>query len=191
MDRALDLRLRELRGRILHVDPLLAHLVNVCSATDIEVGLVCVLGATVVRGVPAPTLPSADALDEEVSFYLDIIRRRAEALGAAAEAEQMSELAATFKLFGSTARETAQRRKEMTERLGDTAIPPNLADLPLDMQDDALALVLPPKAVTLNSAQVRYADGDWEDVGTLRVLLSQVSVWWPFRLGVPDDLTAE
>ncbi len=191
MDRALDLRLQEVRNRALHVDPLLAQLVNWCSSTATQIGIVCVLGATVVRGVPTSTVESADALDDEVRFFLDIVCRRAEAIGATAEAEQLAGLAEEFAMFGSTAREAQQRRASIIEWLGDRELPGNLADLPPDMQDPGLELSLPPKAVTLSSAQVRYADGDWEDVGTLRVLLSQVHAWWSFRLGVPDDVTAE
>lgn len=188
MDRAMDLRLQELRGRTLHVDPLLAQLVNVCTRGGfvIQVGLVAVVGGVLIRGVPAETTAMSDPLDDDVRFFLDVLSRRVEEAGH--EVSEIRKMADTFRLFGNTARTSATRRAEAHDRLKDLdEIPNRLHTLPDDLQDDALEVSFPPKAVTLERAQVRFPDGAWEDMGIVRVLLSQVGAWWTFRLADPDS----
>ncbi len=193
MDESLDIRLREIRSRLVHSDALLAQVVNLTTRSElgIQLGLSLLLGSVTVQGVPVPSDTAARELDQEVLHYY----RTVGAIAAAAGADEgrvwrdIAESIVASPFFATTVAKDAEDRAAFFEGLNQLEEKPSgdLLDLPEDLRDVGLIVMTPPRAVTLEHASIRHGAGDWEAVGTMRVVLHQVQAWWTFRLGVPDE----
>jgi hypothetical protein len=193
MDEILDYRLREIRSRLLRGDPLLAQVVNLTgrSRTGIQIGLVLQLAGCTVRGIPTEATRSGEAVDDEVGHYFRVLA----ALAAANDRNpaKYHEVVADFEGldpgFAKTVRGDLDDRDELFSALDEAGLefPDELSELPPHIREKALGVTAPPRAVTLDSAAMRVGSADWEDIGSMRVVLHNVQAWWTFRLGVPDE----
>lgn len=195
MDAALELRLREIRSRASHWDPLLAHLLVLAtrSGLNLQVGIVCVLGSHTVRGVPVGSQVSAELLDGEILHYF----RALAAIARAANDDDPQwlenvELLEDKPFFAQIVRDEVSQRAEFFAELDQRELAPTdeLLDLPEDLWNKAFVATRPLQAFTLQNASIQGPDGKWESVGTVRVALAHVQSWWTFRLGVPDEAAA-
>ena len=195
MDEALDLRLREIRARLLETDPLLNHLVGLTTHSDLTIPcvLVLALGTHMVSGVPAPTERFAETVDETFAQNFRVI--------GAIQASDGGDSKAWFDIadqwlaqahFTTPARERAEQRRAFWERVDRAGV--ELTDettaMPREFWEDAFQATIRPHAVTLQQAFMREPGGSWEPVGTIRVVLRHVTAWWTKPIDVPEAAEA-
>lgn len=193
MDRELDLRLKEIRGRISQADPLLVRLLNIAAASpaSIQYGLVLILDGVTVRGIPSPSSSTGELLDMQSIRYLRSMQ--ALAISAGGDAGSWPQIIQWYKEaspYQTQAKNDDEAQSKVLAEIGDTPIKDltELLDRP-DLAEEAINAFIPPKAFTLINAQIRPTDGNaWESVPNIRVSLSSVRVWWTFDLGVPEEV---
>jgi hypothetical protein len=195
MDHELDLRLEEIRGRISPVDPLLASLINTTARVglDIQLGLVFVLGGATVRGVPVKSVKTGEVLDRDARWFFQVIRAMALAAGSEeSDWEEYQEISSAWNSFTELGDREVTKRAELFEAIDARGIGAlaDVTELPDDLAREAVAVLSPAKAVTLESAEIRIGEGTWEPIGLMRVQLAQVQAWWTFSLPVPAEAAA-
>jgi hypothetical protein len=193
MDAALNVRLRELRARLVHSDALLSHVVNLTarSGLNVQLGLSLYVGGATIQGVPAKSSKSADVLDADVVHFYRTLAALAASAGNDTE-DVWSDILAQLQetpFFASNVDKEMHERDDFFAQLeaDDLTITDDLSELPEELWSVAVNVTAPPRAVTLENASIRHGAGKWEPIGTVRVTLHQVQAWWTFRLGVPPE----
>jgi hypothetical protein len=193
MDRKLDLRLKEIRGRISQADPLLVRLLTVAvgSTVQIQYGLVLVLDGMTVMGIPGPNASTGEVLDRQTARFFRSMQAISMSTGGDGEFwSQMIDWVKEASPFQSQAKNDDEARSKVHEKVGDVAIDDwaELLDRDDNLAEEAANAFTPPKAFTLINAHVRLVNGDtWESVPNMRVNLSSVRAWWTFDLAVPEE----
>jgi hypothetical protein len=167
MDRELDLRLNEIRGRISQADPLLVRLLNFAThfANPFQYGLVLILDGVTVMGTPGPSTSTGEILDRQTVRY--------------------------FRSIYSQAKRADEAQAKVYEKMGSAVINDltELLDRPDNLADEAVEAFIPPKAFTLiNASMLQVNSNTWQSVPNMRVSISAVRAWWTFDLGVPDQV---
>lgn len=193
MDRKLDLRLKEIRGRISQADPLLVQLLNVAVGTEaqIQFGLVLVLDGMTVMGVPGPSASTGEVLDRQSARFFRSMQAISMSTGGDGESwSQLIDWVKETAPFQSQAENDDEAHSKVYEKVGGVEIDDwaDLLDRDDNLAEEAANAFTPPKAFTLTNARVRPVNGDsWESVPNMRVNLSSVRAWWTFDLGVPEE----
>jgi hypothetical protein len=193
MDRKLDLRLKEIRGRISQADPLLVLLLNVAVGTEaqIQFGLVLVLDGMTVMGVPGPSASTGEVLDRQSARFFRSMQAISMSTGGDGEVwSQLIDWVKETSPFLSQAKNDDEAHSKVHEKVGDVEIDDwaDLLDRDDNLAEEAAKAFTPPKAFTLTNAQIRPVNGDtWESIPNMRVNLSSVRAWWTFDLGVPEE----
>ena len=192
MDPELDLRLKEIRGRISEADPLLVRLLNFAttSPASFQYGLVLILDGVTVMGVPGPSASTGKLLDEQSIRYLRSMQAMAMITGGDAESwPQIIQWYREALPYQTQAANFDEAQTKVLEQIGDVAVNDltELLDRP-ELAEQAINAFTPPKAFTLINARIRPTDGGpWETVPNMRVSLPSVRAWWTFDLGVPEE----
>ncbi len=193
MDQELDLRLKELRGRISQVDPLLVRLLNFATSAPgpIQYGLVLLLDGVIVSGVPESSTLTGEVLDNQsLKFFQSMQAMDISAGGDGGNWPEIINIYQEISPFSSQAKKDSEARTDFLKKIGDTEFkdPTELLDHPDNLAEEAVYVLIPPKAFTLRDVQIRSGGtGIWENVPSMRVNLSSVQAWWTFDLGVPEE----
>jgi hypothetical protein len=196
MERELDLRLKEIRGRISQADPLLVRLLNFAAspAVSLEYGLVLILDGITVMGIPGPSASTGEVLDgQSVRFFRSM---QAIAMSTGGDGGNWPEIINWYKKaspYRTQARIDDEGQSKIYEKIGNAAIsdPLELLDQPGNLAEEAADAFIPPKAFTLINAHIRpFSSVTWENVPNMRVSLSSVRAWWTFDLDVPEEAKA-
>jgi hypothetical protein len=193
MDPELDLRLKEIRGRISEADPLLVRLLNFAttSPASFQYGLVLILDGVTVMGVPGPSASTGKLLDGQSIRYLRSMQAMAMITGGDAGSwPQIIQWYREASPYQKQAENFDEAQSKVLEQIGDAAVNDltELLDRP-ELAEQAINAFTPPKAFTLINARIRPIDGGpWETVPNMRVSLPSVRAWWAFDLGVPEEV---
>jgi hypothetical protein len=194
MDRELDLRLKEIRGRISQADPLLVRLLNFAThfANPFQYGLVLILDGVTVMGTPGPSTSTGEILDRQTVRYFRSMQAMDISVGR--DGRGWRETVEWFEqnpLFYSQAKRADEAQAKVYEKMGSAVINDltELLDRPDNLADEAVEAFIPPKAFTLiNASMLQVNSNTWQSVPNMRVSISAVRAWWTFDLGVPDQV---
>ena len=190
MDRELSIALKEIRQRISQVDPLLARLVNLAHGSiPIQYGVSVRIGAATISGIPAPGSVTGELLDRQTLRFVQIMHALSVTAGIDDGSwSEIEDLVREAKTFLETANHEVDANSRLLSYVSNAKLErlPNIADLPDELIDDAVAAWAPPKAFTLTNATIVKDNGTQENLGTIRISLARVEAWWTFDLAIPD-----
>lgn len=198
----LDGRFLELRARLNSADPLLNLLINLVARGDssTQIGVVLVTGGAAVRGIPSISADFAFRLDEEIRWYYMVMRalaaREAKTSGGTANKGFFNDvidgpLGDFFSRYVENQSDDERKIIDYLNDLPEGAPKPKLWEFPPELTDAALTFSTPPKAVSIQNAQVSTHGGEWQEVESCRVVLAQVEAWWTFRLNAPAEVAED
>lgn len=195
MDRETSVRLREIVASIPRPDPLLeraARLGGAEGAGRLQNGVVVCAGGAMFRGVVAPASTMATILDENTQWFLTVVQAIFQNNGDddLSGWDELIQQAERGEFYTEEVRSGERARQEFFEELDRRELEVNdLIDLPDDLLGVGLGAYLPRSSMTLENAQFRgFGDQAWEDVGVVRIRLTEVSAWWPFKLDAPPEV---
>lgn len=193
MERDLELAFMDARQRLVRVDPLLDMILHFGGENTFQFGLVIVTGGATFRGIPTAPDDLARSLDSDALWYVQVLKALAEAQQDSESAQRLeadTEVVEGQRPFASRLdekRASTRRVVDYLDGLPDENTVTRFTDFPEELQDDAVRFFQPPAAFTLDSAEVRPNGGEWEAIGSCRILVSHVQAWWTFRLGAPVE----
>jgi hypothetical protein len=159
-----------------------------------QYGLVLAVGPMIVKGVPTWPSKIAAALDEDTAWFYRVAGATlaAETGSLPEDWDRLVAQITADRSFSSRVEEAERLREEFDQKLDEFASQSeqeikSIGNLPEELRDDAIQFLAPPRTLTLERASIKLAGEPWDEVGTMRVMMAQVTAWWTFRLTPTDE----